>query len=390
MPTNTLQESVYIFVDEYGTPSLQIEKEGTTTYFIYAAIVIPASELNIARALHQELLKTDFPSGYIKSSHIKNNDNGYVKAITALTKIKSLKHYVIALIVDKSRINIESGLSRKRVFIKYFQRLLSKSFLSSYDEIRIVVDKTGDAEFTDSLKRYMGKRAGIETTLFSNNSFSTADDITEEPLIQFADLYAGVLGRYYCGKYNNTQAKTVHEIIKTKLSVEWFPEDSMSLFAAENGFDDTFDNSLLKLSIETAKKYCDENEQNDKVGCELIRYLIQETKRNPKRHISSKEIKEYLTIRKFEIGDPIVKISELRDHGVIIISPIGKKGYKFPTNEKEIAEFFDRLQSNVIPQLRRCHIINDVLAKKSYGKYNVLKDGKYDKLNQLSELVNNG
>ena len=97
-----------------------------------------------------------------------------------------------------------------------------------------------------------------------------------------------------------------------------------------------------------------------------------------------------MTAKRIDIGDPINKVSELRDAGVIVISPIGKKGYKFPTNEKEIAEFLNRLSSNVIPQIRRAAIINDALARLSYGSYNVLKSSEFEILNKMSEILNKG
>lgn len=377
----------YIFVDEYGTPDLQVGKNGNAPIFVYAAVVIPASEINNARCIHKELTSTDFRGGYIKSSKIKNDKNGYALFLTGLTKLKALQHYVTALIVDKSKINTSSGLSIKPVFIKYFQRLLSTSFFETYNEFHIVADKTGSEEFISSLEIYMREKAGVEPTLFSNNTFMMMDDIAEEVLLQFADFYAGAIGRFFCGNFNESHAQTIHDVIKTRLCLEWFPEESIPMIAATNGFDSTFDCKLFKLSMNTAVQYL-ENNSNDKVGCELINYLLQESRRNPKRHISSKEIKEYLTSRRIEIGDPIVKISELRDAGVVIISPIGKKGYKFPTNEQEIAEFLNRLSSNVIPQLKRGHIINNTLAKLSFGSYNVLKSSEFELLNQLSEIVN--
>lgn len=377
----------YVFIDEYGTPDLQIGKNGNAPVFVYAAVVIPASEIDNARSIHKNLTTTEFTGGYIKSSKIKNDKNGYAQYLTGLTRLKSLQHYVTALIVDKSKINPSSGLSIKPIFIKYFQRLLSRTFYETYNEFHIVADKTGSDEFISSLEKYMRETAGIEPTLFSNNTFKMMDDMSEEVLLQFADFYAGAIGRFFCGKFDENHAQTIHDVIRTRLSLEWFPEQSIPMIAATNGFDSTFDSKLFELSINTAIHYL-ENNSFDKVGCELLNYLLQESRRSPKRHISSKEIKEYLTSRRIEIGDPIVKVSELRDAGVVIISPIGKKGYKFPTNEQEIAEFLNRLSSNVIPQLRRGFIINDTLAKLSYGSYNVLKSSEFELLNQLSETVN--
>lgn len=74
---------------------------------------------------------------------------------------------------------------------------------------------------------------------------------------------------------------------------------------------------------------------------------------------------------------------------MVIISPQGKKGYKFPTSEKELADFYDRLRDNVIPQLQRCQIINNVLQEKAFGKYGILKQKEYEILSRLCDVVGN-
>ena len=44
----------------------------------------------------------------------------------------------------------------------------------------------------------------------------------------------------------------------------------------------------------------------------------------------------------------------------------------------------------IIPQLKRGYILNEVLAQRSIGKYNILKDARFETLNTLSEIVNKG
>jgi predicted aldo/keto reductase-like oxidoreductase len=142
----------------------------------------------------------------------------------------------------------------------------------------------------------------------------------------------------------------------------------------------------MKTAIETAEKYITSSSE-DTIGREIIQYLLQESVRNPRRPISSKEIKAYLLSRGIEIGDPITKISDLRGKGVLIISPIGKKGYKLPTSEEELADFYNRLSSNVIPQLIRGNVLNDVLNEKTIGKYNILGHQEFRLLCELCNKV---
>lgn len=79
----------------------------------------------------------------------------------------------------------------------------------------------------------------------------------------------------------------------------------------------------------------------------------------------------------------------MRSSGVLIVSPLGKKGYKFPRNEREIAEFYDRLSSNVIPQLQRGHILHQVLVEQSFNKHNILANEKYHLLASLINVILN-
>ena len=386
---NQYNRVVHIFIDESGTPDLDTTKSGNEEFCIYAAVIIAKDELDNANRIYDIVVSEDFQQqGYIKSSHIPNDKSGYAKTINALTILKQLNHHVFALVIDKKHLIGHPGLSIKDIFIKFFQRILAEHFYEYYDEFHIYADETGHPQFKQSLKQYMQNSVGLTPTLFSNNTFSYLDD-KENKLIQLADLYAGTIGKYLCGKYDENRAKSIHDSIRTRLSIQWIPNEFVPFIIATDKFDNSFDNELFELSIKTATDYL-EKKREDKSGCELIRYMLQEARYNPLRHISSKELKERLKTKNIEIGDPIVKVSELRSHGVLLISPIGKKGYKFPTSEKEIAEFYNRLSSNIIPQLKRGYILNEVLAQRSIGKYNILKDVRFETLNKLSEIINKG
>ena len=87
----------------------------------------------------------------MKSSIIRNDAKGYAKTINVLTAMKQLKHYVIALVIDKEMLQKHPGFKYKSVFIKYFQRLISKNFLDIYTNFHIKFDKTGYEEFRISL-----------------------------------------------------------------------------------------------------------------------------------------------------------------------------------------------------------------------------------------------
>src|SRR5574344_753858 len=191
-----VENVVNIYIDESGTPDLEIPKKGNDPYFVYAAVVIKERDVEKAREIHKKVCSKYHKAGYIKSNHIPNDDNGFLKTISTLTELDALDHIVFVLVIDKSKIS-EGGLSYKQSFIKYFQRLLSAKLLKDYDEVHVFFDKTGYKDFQDSLDSYMKNHLLDGPTLFSNNTFEVKDDISEEQLIQLADFYAGTIGKYY-------------------------------------------------------------------------------------------------------------------------------------------------------------------------------------------------
>lgn len=385
-----MKESYYVYIDESGNPDLNIDKGGASDFLVYAAVVIQENELSNAKTVLEDIYSKYFKQNrYLKSQHIPNDHNGYVRTIDILTCLKGLDHFVYAIVIDKKKINKQSGLSYKSVFIKYFNRIISQRLMSDDGDLHIVFDQTGYPEFQAELSNYMQEH-GLGLTLFSNNTFELADDKEGEPLLQIADFYAGTISKYYCGKFDKNKGDIIHNgFLRRRVSIEWFPQDTMPLFAATEQFASDYNEEITHIAIQSAVRYLEEN-GNDAVGCELIRYILQETQRSPFRFISSKEIKASLLSRNVEIGDPIVKISELRDKGVIIISPIGKKGYKIPNCEQEIAEFYNRLLGNVLPQLRRGHVLNKKLLEQSKGKYNILSSPEFELLARLCNIVVDG
>lgn len=379
-------QKVYIYIDESGDTGLDSQNK-EESIMVYAAVIIREENLAKARDVLNSLYKKYFKQEYIKSSRIHNDEKGYALTINTLTELKELEHFVIALVIDKSKIFSE-GLSYKPIFVKYFQKILTTSLVHKFEDLDVWFDKTGDEDFNVSLYEYLKKNVGFGVrTLFSCNEYHSAEDSTEEPLLQLADFYAGTIRKYYCGKYDCNRANVIHDsFLRPKLSIDWFPKETISFIATSAYFDSTFDEELLQIGYESAKKYIIEN-KDDISGCELLKYVMQESQLSPLRPISSKEIKANLRNRGIDIGDPIIKVSELRDKGVVLISPRGEKGYKFPYSQEEFAEFLNRLSDNVVPQLRRGYQLNKIVLEKSIGKYNVLSSSEFGLLMDLCERV---
>lgn len=376
----------HVFVDEYGTPSLNVDIQGNTQYFAYVGIVIEEAELVKAQAIHKQIIDKYFQGTHMKSSNISNDEKGHIKRINILSELSKFNHFITVLLVDKANIST-NGLSYKRSFIKFFSALFSKQFLENYEEHHICFDKTGNKEFQQSFIEYMDEKGYGQKNLFTNNSFEIKEDTKEEPLLQFADFYAGCIGKYYCGKYNIKQAQEIKNNINPRLFINWFPVEFTNYFGATSFHQNDFCQKISEIAINTANDYLEK--EKDNIGSEIVKILIQENFNSPFRLISSGEIKRKLKLKGININDPIVEIGRLRDRGVFIISPQGKKGYKFPCNEKEIAEYYDRISNNVIPQLKRGYVLHKVLTEQSGATYNILATDNFSLLNSLIDKVIN-
>lgn len=376
--------SVHIFIDEFGNKSLNISKEGSFSHFIYTAIIIEDSSLIRAREIHQKICNDYFQGSHIKSNQIGNDDRGIQKRIKIIRELESLNHYIYSLVIDKEKLsNVPFGF--KEIFYKFFNRIFAERFKKIHDDIHIYLDKFGYPEFRNNLTEYMRSK-GFECNLFSNNSFKMLNDISEEPLIQLADFYSGCIGKNYCISHFDKRFEKIHDLIKANLFIDFYPREYVNFLGASTYKTEEFNIDIAKIAIKTANYYL-EDSKTDEIGKEIVSFLLSESISNPLRLVSAKELSKRMVKLQIKEKNIINEVSKLRDKGVLIVSPIGKKGYKLPCNEKEIAEFYDRFTSNIIPMLKRVNTLNQVLVEHSVGKYNVLNNDSYKQLRSLIDLL---
>ena len=379
-----MKNIAYIFIDEFKDGSLPECQYGNNDYFIYTAVVVNEKDLSTFRDVHKEIVKKHFQAGFIKSSNIKNNLNGIIKRRKVANKLNILDHYIVSLIIDKSKLN-EKWAENDQVFEKFFNYILNERFLKIYNEVHVYLDKTGYPKFQNSFKIYMQKK-GYEPTLFGNNTFELKDDILEEPLLQIADFYSGCIGKYFRKAECDNEIESVYDILKNRLLIDYYPKERINYFGAQTLELKFYNKTIHDIAIYSAEYFL-KNNPKDHVGCEIVSLLLLEAINNPLKIISTKEIFRKLEISGLSITNPINEMARLRDKKVFVVSPIGKKGYKLPCNEQEIAEFYDRFTSNIIPMLKRVGILNQILLEQSFGKYNTLGRDEYKMLKMLVDSL---
>lgn len=384
-----MKHVAHIFIDEMKNGSLPVEVNCNNNYYVIAAVVVSADHLQEMKDVHNKIISTYFrQAGFLKSKSISR------KSIWTdiANRLKAVPHYVSYLAIDMSKLDGEGLQSNKWSFEKYFQNLINKRFLEIFREVHIVFDKTRSTKFQSSLEHYMQSK-GFGTDLFSQNTFKCKDDIAEEPLLQIADFYAGIVGRYYrdaeCDKAMGMS--DVYDSIRDRIIPLHFPYKEISLRIAQGLSKDEFNQEIFDIAVNSAKSYLEKHKDHE-TECEIVSHILDEAYKNPFRFVSSKEISRIMRL-KHNKGrvNPIITIGGVRDKGAIIVSHKHTKsgGYKLPCNEAEIHGFYNSFTLNVIPQLRRIGIMNNVLLENSRGTINVLNHDDYKVLSELVDKARN-
>lgn len=379
-------KKVYIFIDEFGNAHLNLEKEGTFSHFVYTAFLITEDEIIKARKLRDKISKEYFQGSFIKSSKIKTDEKGFQKRVSIINEIKKLNYAIHSFVVDKSKID-SVGLSYKKSFYKYFHRLLIEKFPKKYSSFEIYFDKIGRQDFQQSLESYIDKY--IQRSLFEQDrKYRIADDKVEEPLIQFADFFSGCIGKVFCVSHIDKRADKLFDLVNDRLFVNFFPHEANFIHGTLNQKDKLTDNKIANIAKKLAVKHI-ENENNNEEK-EVLQYLNLISKVTPDRIVSTNEIVNVVKRIYPNFTDTKLRtvIQNLRDKGIIIVSPQGEKGYKLPTSANDIISFYNRYLGSIVPMLKRINISNKVLFENSNLEIEILKQVKeFDKLQKLINVI---
>jgi len=239
-------QTAHIFADEFGNTTLDLSKDATFSHFVYASVIIGENNLKKAEEVRQAITRKFKLGPVLKSSNIK--DKQFDKRLQILKFLFDHLDFTIdVLVIDKSKINSE-GLVYKRVFYKYFQTLYVSKYNSRYSSFYITADKVGE-DFRKELTQYVNKH-GIQRELFTPQRFFSLGDDKEEQLIQLADFIAGCVGKIFCTSHAHERSKEIFNIIKTRVSVDYFPYP----IPAKSEVNSVFDDEIMQMNYELVKE----------------------------------------------------------------------------------------------------------------------------------------
>lgn len=369
------EEKIHVFIDEFGNAHLDLSKEGTPSHFVYAAVIINENDLQKARNIRDSISNKYNQNAPLKSSKLKNDDKGFKKRLNYLKEFKALNFLIVCLVVNKSKLDPNSGgLKYHDVFYKFFNRILLAPISKNYDSLYIHVDQLGYDEFQQSLKEYINKKV-FQLTLFEKEKqYEFVEDKTEEPLIQYADIIAGSLGKIYCTNKSDSRSGEILDLLHERLIIDFFPYENLDYFIpiGNNTFS-SYDDKIPQIAVQSALNVIENKGKLSEEAIEVVKFLLLMFKSSPTKLIEAYDIVERVRISfpTFDINSLRNCIQDLRDEEVLIASIEGKKGYKIPNRIQDILGFYNRYLNSIVPMIDRIEICDRILK---YNNIDVLND----------------
>ena len=363
------------FIDEYGDPSLEIQKEGVTNNYIVAAVLVNENKVVELRKKAEKVSEEYFSGTELKSSSI-GKVHWHRKLILQDLVVHS--HHIHILSVDKSKILESSGLIYKRPFLKYIQSILHKRLCLANPKIDIFLDEHGSEEFQKGFTDYVARK-NYQSDLFSEVNFKYKNS-EHELGIQVADIYAGSVARVFDPKKFTDNAKELLNIIRPiVLSMEHWPP-RLKGFVEPPEVTDKNQEKIRSTSQRTALLYLEENYEatNDKTlyRCETLNYLLFRLQSSSLEDFApSHELIDTVNqLTKQDLSDQQFRakiIGPLRDLGIMIVS--NSNGYKIAEKLDELTSFVNEVDRRVKPQIERIGTFREGVLSTTDGEVDIFE-----------------
>jgi hypothetical protein len=380
------------YIDESGNHDLDTSKSGSSGYFIVAAVIIDAPKEEEFLQSAEILRIKHFQVAEIKSSNVRAR-NQHRRRIEILNDIMSLDFKFYALAIDKAAIFKTSGLQYKRSFIKNLNGKLYGSLFQHYADIKVLADETGDIEFSKSLKTYVDDNHIPD--LFIESSFELLPSHSCVG-IQIADFIAGTLAQVYEGKANHSLTSAYLNLIRER-SVgldEWPIKYSPRVSKNTGSNSQKYDETIKEYAANQAHIFLEKNRGNHdaeaKMQLCILEYLLFESHWNDARdYVPTHSLMSHLRESGYrKISEQLLRsniIAKLRDSGVIISS--SNKGYKIPRALSDLHDFANRIDAQVIPQLKRLNKARKNILLTTSNELDILNFPNFEDLSVLISAI---
>lgn len=363
----------YAFVDEAGGTELPPTDQESPDYYVICGILQGDHSLSEAKSAALRIVRNHVGSGELKSSNI-GSDTSRRKRI--LVDIAQGDFPFYCLVVDKIRIWKDSGLRWRSSFYKFLHRMFYTRIRRTSFGINVIAHQYGSSEFMESFKRYIEDR----NSLFDRFNFVSSSD---EPLLQIADMLAGTVRRVFLGQES---VDLLSILGYPSVPIEEWPPMSSSIREADINGVNEFDNLVPRLALDSARRFVEEyigsSDQEKHIQAQAIRYLLYRFNQNPEDYVYRAEIIQHLNQQTgISLSEQVLSSTVLaaaRDEGVFLSST--DKGVKIPHRAQDIRDWIDRVNSQVVPYLRRIEDARRQMLIASLNRYDIIDPEAYPEL----------
>ncbi len=381
-----MQEWLSAYVDESGTNELDTSKPGVSHLFICVAIVVDeANKLTCEDALRR-MSKELCGGAEIASKRIGGDHKRRLKHLEA---IKGLPFGYYALIINKERIFKDSGLSHKRSFYKFINRMLYDRLKQSGKNLSIFADQVGGKDFMDSFGPYLEEHG--MPTLFQNWTHSFADS-SQTPLIQLADLVAGTLAYCFDSSKKCEYSPQFREILRSReAGLQCWPL-SLDLNPAHPSQSEDIAETLWHAMSKRVSDFINMNEDSDDLDRRMqvstinsLLFAARFEEREKRAVVSDKLIAKLKAEGFDEIGKQAFQsrvIGKIRDEGIILAG--ASDGYRLALSVEDIKDYLDHDRSVIEPMLARMVKARESVLIDTARSHDILDDACYQYMKSIA------
>ncbi|MBT7789283.1 MAG: DUF3800 domain-containing protein [Calditrichaeota bacterium] len=376
---SNVSNQLIIYVDESGDTFLNNYDDSSKDYYVISAIITTEESSELYKDAAKHIVSKYAHPGELKSSSIGDKSKRRKEVLKDIRE-KEFLHY--SLVVDKTLIWKDSGLRFKPSFYKFLHDMFYTRIHRTFFGIRVIADWFGTTEFMSGFSDYITNK----NDLFEQSEFESSK---KEPLLQIADVVAGSIRRVFNGQDSNDLIRMLNY---SSMSIEKWPPSPSSFYTGKTGNqNDRFNDLVRTIAIQSARKFVENNLNSEleemKMKAQCVRYLLYRYYENPKGYVRRGEVTEHLNSLhgcNYSPHSLSTKIlGPVKDDDVIIIST--DKGIKIPFDTSDIEEWVSRVDSQVVPYLKRLSLVRKLFIDATDAKYDIVeKDVFPDLLDYLN------
>jgi biotin operon repressor len=384
-----LNEIQYAFVDEYGDYGFDFEKKDGSTHLIMVSILVKESQMKRLEEHIDRIRVKYFQTERIDSNRLKHHPK---RKLQLLNDLQDSPFHVYANVIDKRKIREDSGITFKKTFFNYANRLIYDDLYRTFEQLDFVADERGHKEFIQEFKKYVDTTSIPNLFQYSSFGFNSG---RSDLILQLAELIAGTIAQGYDNAHYSVYYPSFYQAIKHKIiTINLLPYDYKHFlynYHSEHHDSDS-DKNIIKQTVNLSYEYIEKNRKNEeadeKIRIDFLKFLLFNLKENPNEYVYTQEILDNLNaIRENKINHHYFRstiVSKLRDHGLLIAS--SHKGYKLPVCLNDLYDFVNLSSLTIYPMIQRISKCRDQITLATNGDIDILDQKEYGYLKKIIEM----